>query len=253
MKNSRRRSSPAKQNLRDVAEDTLGDSSSVGCPSGRRPFRSIHLARAVIGDPPGEHETLAPIFIVEAVPPDASMSFAGVDHHAGAFVNSNVGDQRSARVGREEQQVASLQPSGRIANSRLADGAPRKLDAGFLIHVLGQARAIELAGPFGAPDVPASDQACGEFDRIRCEQRSREGEEAQSYRTGNSWSHGNLLVNAAGCADSREPWAQEKRQCCGRGKRRNFRLPGYTRPMRCLPEGTPASRSGYCDRVSVYV
>ena len=217
MKNSRWRSSPAKQNLRDVAEDTLGDSSSVGCPSGRRPFRSTHPARVVVGDPPGEHETLAPIFIVEAVPPNASMSFARVNHHAGAFVDSNVGDKRSAGIGREEQQVTSLQPSGRIARPRLADGAPRKFDADFSINVLSQARAVELARAFGAPNVPASDQTCCEFHRIRCRERSPESQEAQSYRTGNSWSHGDLLVDAAGSADSRNPSTQEKRQRRGRG------------------------------------
>jgi hypothetical protein len=168
MKNSHWRSSPSKQNVRDVPENTFGDSSSVGCPSGRRPFRSTHLARIVIGNPPGEHETLAPIFIVEAVPPNASMSFACVDHQAGAFVDSDVGDKRSARIGREEQQIPPLQPSGRITRARLTDGASRKFDADLSIHVLSQARAVELARPFGAPNIPASDQTCGEFDGIAC-------------------------------------------------------------------------------------
>jgi hypothetical protein len=160
--------SPSKQNVRDVPEDLDGDSTSVVCPWGRTPPRSTHPARAVVCNSPGEHETLAPIFIVEAVPPNASMSFACVDHDAGAFVDSDVCDKRSTCIGREEQQVTPLQPSGRITHARLTDGAPRKFDAGFSIDVVDQARAVERARPFGAPDVRAPDQTCCEFDGLGC-------------------------------------------------------------------------------------
>ena len=135
----------------------------LGDPNQRtdcRPARIVRPARRIFGavvasigrsarrnrwfDAPGEHESLHQIRIGQAGPPNAAVPLARLDHHAAAFVEADVRDQRLARVGREEQQVAALQPSaGRVARPGLADGPPWNLDTDLLIDMLREAGAVE--------------------------------------------------------------------------------------------------------------
>jgi hypothetical protein len=65
-----------------------------------------------------------------------------------------------ARISREEHKVAALQLSAdSIADFRLADRAPRQVDAVFAVDVLRQSGAVELARTLGSPDIGSTDQA----------------------------------------------------------------------------------------------
>ena len=93
-------------------------------------------------------------------------------------------DQRSAHVTRKEEQVPALQsPANQRTHARLIDGAPRQVDAGFPMDILGQSRAVEGAGTLGAPDVRTADQTGRQFDGILCEQRNWEGKDTRISRT----------------------------------------------------------------------
>src|SRR5687767_11202863 len=98
-------------------------------------------------------------------------------------------DERLACVGREEEEIAPLQPTARrVTESRLVDGATGKMDAEFLIHVLREARAVECIRTFGTPNIWAADQPGREINRILRERAGGE-EKAHEYRVRNSANH----------------------------------------------------------------
>ena len=146
-------------------------------------------------DAPREHEALDPVRVVEPVATHPPEAFARLDHRPVPFVDADVRDERSAGVGREEEQVATFQTgAGPTADLRLADGAARKLDAEALMDELHQARAVERIGAFGTPDVRFADHPSGEGDdisRYGCGRR-RDGKDEQRHdeRARDSWNHG---------------------------------------------------------------
>ena len=77
---------------------------------------SIRADTGIVGvfqDASGKHESFDPERVVEVVAPHPPVAFARVDHHAVAFVQPDVRDQRLACVAREKQQIAPLQPPAR--------------------------------------------------------------------------------------------------------------------------------------------
>jgi hypothetical protein len=119
------------------------------------------------------------------------MPLARVYHHAAAFVDADVRDERPARVRRKEHEVPAPQPASRVANFGLTDGAPGEFDAKFAEHILGEPGAIERVGSFRAPDIRPADKAGRQIDNVRRRRRQSIGQERerQQDRTCDSREH----------------------------------------------------------------
>src|SRR5688572_29568172 len=143
----------------------------------------------VRSDATREHESVSPVGTIQTVTPNSPIAFARLDRRAIALVQADMRDDRLARVGRKKEEITSLQAAARrLARSCLVDGATRKVDAEFLIHVLREARAIECVRTFRTPDIWASDQLGREIDGILRE-RAGGDEKADEYRVRNSANH----------------------------------------------------------------
>jgi hypothetical protein len=95
------------------------------------------------------------------------MALARLDHHAAAFVDPDVCDQRSPGIVREKDEIAAPQASAcGIAFPRLLNGAPRQLDAEPAEDVLSEPGTVERAGTLRAPHVRPADQTRSERDGI---------------------------------------------------------------------------------------
>ena len=142
--------------------------------------RPVSLGRTSLGptgprrsggavDAPREHETLGPELVVDVVASNPAGATAGVDHHAVTLIDPDVCHERPPGVFREEHEISPLQPSPAdgLAGARLIDRPTREVDADSPEDVLHEAGAVERIGPFGAPDVRASDEVRRELDRFR--------------------------------------------------------------------------------------
>ena len=126
----------------------------------------LPIARIPV-DPPREHEPLDPERLVEIVASNAPVSLARVNHHAPAFVDADVRDQRPSGIRRKEDQVAALKAAAdSVTYLRLADGTSRKFDTMFLKDILCQSRAVKRPGAFRAPNVRATNQTRGKVNDI---------------------------------------------------------------------------------------